>query len=681
MKKNSNDKITVLSTLNEGNMRDVTSINDTKVIKDNTIAQEKVDEILRKYDIETRYRSKLKGVYSNIIKVIAAGMSLFHLSIAGFGTMPIAQQRILHLTFAMTLVFLLYPARKKSPKDRFAMIDIISALAAIVVNLYLFFNTTQIALRAGRLLPIEVIFGAILVVLLLEATRRCLGNGLPIIALIFLAYAYLGPYLPGVLQHKGYSFARIMDQMYTSSEGIFGIPLGVSCTYIFLFILFGAFLNATGLSVLFNSFAISVAGQKPGGPAKVSIFASGLLGMINGSAPANVVTTGAFTIPLMTKIGYSNNFAAAVEAIASTGGQIMPPVMGAAAFIMAEFLGLPYKTIMIAAIIPAVLYYMALWFNVDLRAKRLKLRGLTKDELPDLKEDFRKYGHLVLPIIILLVLIFLNFTPYYAAFYSIVALLVLGILRPATRLNLRSFIDSLVSGARSALGVAIATAVVGIIVGTINLTGLGLQLSGMIIRLTNSQLIPTLILTMFACLVLGMGLPTSAAYIVAGTVVAPVLTTMGVAPLIAHFFVFYFSIISVVTPPVAIASYAAAGMAGANPTKVGWTAISLGLVAFIVPYMFIYTPGLLFQGAYWRILVNFISATIGVFCLAASVQGYWLTKMSAVMRILSIIACFLCIDGGFITDIFGFVMFTLLFFVQKRKSIVSVDVDKCNATH
>lgn len=662
----------------EKTISNTTSSGMTILAEDNVVTQERAEEILRKYDTETRYRSKLKGIYPIIIKIIAASMSLYHLFIAGFGTMLVAQQRILHLTFAMTLVFLLYPAHKKSPRDRFAAMDVLFALMAIVVNLYLFFNITEIAMRAGRIVQIEVVFGAILVVLLLEATRRCLGMGLPVIALIFLAYAFLGPYLPGVLQHKAYTFTRVMDQMYTSSEGIFGISLGVSSTYIFLFILFGAFLNATGLSVLFNSFSISVAGQKPGGPAKVSIFASGLLGMINGSAPANVVTTGAFTIPLMTKIGYSGNFAAAVEAIASTGGQIMPPVMGAAAFIMAEFLGVPYKTVMIAAIIPAVLYFMALWFNVDLRAKRLKLRGLSKEELPDARKDFRQYGHLVIPIILLLFLIFSNFTPYYAAFYSILSLLALGMLRPATRLNLRGFIDSLATGARSALGVAIATAVVGIIVGIINLTGLGLQLSGMIIRLTNGQLIPTLILTMLACLVLGMGLPTSAAYIVAGTVVAPVLTTMGIAPIAAHFFVFFFSIISVVTPPVAIASYAAAGMAGANPSKVGWTAMFLGLVAFIVPYMFIYTPGLLLQGEYWRIAINFITATIGVFCLAATVQGYWLARMGIVIRILSGVACFLFIDGGFITDALGFGVLAMVFFVQKRKSMVLANATSGN---
>ncbi len=492
-----------------------------------------------------------------------------------------------------------------------------------------------------------------MVMLLLEATRRCLGKGLMIIAVCFAAYAFCGPYLPGMLHHKGYTLQRIISQLYISSEGIYGTSLGVSSTYIFLFILFGAFLGTTGLSQLFNSFSISVAGRSPGGPAKVSIFASGLLGMINGSAPANVVTTGAFTIPLMKKVGYSGEFSASVEAIASTGGQIMPPVMGSAAFIMAEFLGIGYRDIMAAAIIPAILYYLALWSNVDLRAKKLGLRGLSNEEIPSAKEDFRNYGHLLLSIVFLLYLIFANFTPYYAAFYSIIALVVLAMVRKSSRLSGRQILDCLANGARCAVSIAVATAVVGIVVGMINLTGLGLQLSGMIIRLTGSRLMPTLVLTMAACLILGMGLPTSAAYIVAGTVVAPVLLKLNIDPLLAHFFVFYFAIISVVTPPVAVASYAAAGMAKANPTRVGWQAMALGLVAFIVPYMFVSTPGLLMQDVWYTILLNFATAAVGVFMLACGIQGYWKTNMSWPVRVLCIAGSVLFLDGGAVTDICG----------------------------
>lgn len=585
------------------------------------ISESQSEEILQKFDSESRFRNRLIPVYDRIWKVIAIAMSLFHLYIAGFGTMPATQQRIMHLMFAMTLVFLLYPAGKKSPRGRFSIFDAACAVASAAANLYLYINVDAIALRNGKIEKVEVVLGIIMVMLLLEATRRCLGKGLMIIAVCFAAYAFCGPYLPGMLHHKGYTLQRIISQLYISSEGIYGTSLGVSSTYIFLFILFGAFLGTTGLSQLFNSFSISVAGRSPGGPAKVSIFASGLLGMINGSAPANVVTTGAFTIPLMKKVGYSGEFSASVEAIASTGGQIMPPVMGSAAFIMAEFLGIGYRDIMAAAIIPAILYYLALWSNVDLRAKKLGLRGLSNEEIPSAKEDFRNYGHLLLSIVFLLYLIFANFTPYYAAFYSIIALVVLAMVRKSSRLSGRQILDCLANGARCAVSIAVATAVVGIVVGMINLTGLGLQLSGMIIRLTGSRLMPTLVLTMAACLILGMGLPTSAAYIVAGTVVAPVLLKLNIDPLLAHFFVFYFAIISVVTPPVAVASYAAAGMAKANPTRVGWQAMALGLVAFIVPYMFVSTPGLLMQDVWYTILLNFATAAVGVFMLACGIQG------------------------------------------------------------
>ena len=631
------------------------------------VEPENQEEILKKYDSESRFRDRLAPQFQWLWKIIAAGMSFFHLYMAGFGGLPVSHQRIVHLGFAMTLVFLLYPARKKSPKDRFSIPDLCFAVLSIFVNGYMFLNVDMIALRAGEVLPIETVFGILIVLLLFEAARRCLGIGLPVIAFLFLCYAYLGPYFPGRLQHRGYTLERIISQIYSSSEGIYGVSLGVSSTYIFLFILFGAFLGATGLSILFNSFSIKVAGKSAGGPAKVSIFASGLLGMINGSAPANVVTTGAFTIPLMRRIGYSSEFAASVEAIASTGGQIMPPVMGAAAFIMAEFLGVPYKEIIIAAIIPAILYYASLWINVDLRAKRLGLRGMTEDELPNLKLDFARYWHLLLPVVLLLVLIFANFTPYFAGFYSIVAMIVVSMCRKSTRLTARQLFECLATGARSAVSVAVATAIVGVVVGVISLTGLGMQLSGMIVRLTSGAVFPTLILAMLACLILGMGLPTSAAYIVAGTVVAPVLLKLGIPPLIAHFFVFYFAIISVVTPPVAVASYAAAGMAGASPTKVGWTAMSLGLVAFIVPYMFINAPGLLFQGALWQVLLNFVTASVGVFCLGVTVQGYWKTNAAPVVRLLCLVSSLLFIDGGWLTDLIGLGLFIAVYLVQKMK--------------
>ncbi len=625
------------------------------------------EEILRKYDAEARVRD-LKGLVSKILTVVAVIMSLFHLYMAGLGTMPTNKQRMIHLGLSMVIIFLLYPFSKKSSRKGFNPIDLVLAVAGLGVNLYLFFNIDPISARAGLVSETDVIMGFITLVLVLEAARRCIGNELSLLAIIFLAYAYLGPYLPGPLMHRGYSFQRLMEHMYVSAEGIYGIALGVSSTYIFLFILFGAFLGETGLSKLFTNISMAWAGDKPGGPAKVAIIASGLLGMINGSAAANVVTTGAFTIPLMRSIGYKPYFAGAVEAVASTGGQIMPPVMGAAAFIMAEFLGIPYKTVMITAIIPSVLYYLALWANVHLEALKLGLHGVPKDQLPSAGRELKENGHLLLPIVLLMYLLFADYTPSYAAFYSIVLLVIVSFLRKHTRMNLKSLVRSLDLGARGAVGVAIACAVVGIIVGVVSITGLGLQLANMILMLSANKLVPTLFLTMVACMILGMGMPTSAAYIVAGTVAAPAMVKLGVDPIIAHMFVLYYAVLSAITPPVALAAYAGAGIAGADPTKVGWTAVRLGLAGFIVPFMFVFSPGLAFQSdSILLILRNFATATVGVICLAGAIQGYMVTHANRLMQAILFSSALLLIDGGLVTDVIGLGLLAFVVWMQKRK--------------
>ncbi len=644
---------------------------DKKDLKSTVNGSEQVDmdELMRKYEAEARVR-KLQGLASKIVTGTAVIMSLFHLYMAGLGTMPTNKQRMIHLGLSMVLIFLLYPFWKKSSQKKAGPLDFLLAAMSLGVNLYLLFNIDAISARAGLVSNMDTIMGAITIVLVLEAARRCIGIELPLLAIVFLAYAYLGPYLPGSFAHRGYSFQRIVEHMYISAEGIYGVALGVSSTYIFLFILFGAFLGETGLSKLFTNVSMALAGHKPGGPAKVSIIASGLLGMINGSAAANVVTTGAFTIPLMKSIGYKPYFAGAVEAVASTGGQIMPPVMGAAAFIMAEFLGIPYKTVMITALIPSVLYYLALWVNVHLEALKLGLSGIPKEQLPSARAELKENGHLVLPIILLIYLLFADYTPSFAAFYSIIALVIVSFLRKHTRMNLMSLVKSLDTGARGAVGVAIACAVVGIIVGVVSITGLGLQLANMILMLSAGKLIPTLFLTMVACMILGMGMPTSAAYIVAGTVAAPAMVKLGVDPIIAHMFVLYYAVLSAITPPVALAAYAGAGIAGADPTKVGWTAVRLGLAGFIVPFMFVYSTGLVFQAdSVLLILGNFATATVGVICLAGAIQGYMVTRANYLIRAMLFSSALLLIDGGFVTDIIGLGLLVLSIFMQKAKLV------------
>jgi len=624
-----------------------------------------LDAISRKYEVEARFRL-LDGWQAKMIAIVAIVMSVFHLYMAGIGVMPAMQMRMLHLAFVLFLIFILYPAGTKSNKKRPSPLDYLFAVAGAGVNLYMFFVIDVIAMRPGAYVTqLDLTVGLIGGLLVLEAARRCIGKELTILAILFLLYAYLGPYLPGDLRHRGYSIERIIEHMFLSAEGVYGIALGVSATFIFLFILFGAFLGQTGLSKLITNVAMAAAGHTPGGPAKVAVVASGAFGMISGSAAANVVTTGTFTIPLMKSLGYRPYFAGAVEAVASTGGQIMPPIMGAAAFIMAEFLGIPYRDVIIAAFIPAVLYYVSCWMMVDFEARKLNLKGLSRDQLPKIGPLAKDNWHLLIPVVLLVSLIMMEYTPTFAAFYSILCLVVVSTFRKHTRLNLLSLGKALEGGARGALGVAIACAVIGFIIGVITLSGIGLMLATGILALAGGVLITTMILTMIACIILGMGLPTSAAYIVAGIVAAPAMVQLGVEPITAHLFVLYFACISAITPPVALAAYAAAGIAGADPAKVGWAAARLGLAGFIVPFMFVFAPGLVMQGPAYVILWNFVSASIGVICLAASMQGYFLTHAKIYERVALFACALFLIEGRIITDLAGLGILALVIVLQK----------------
>ncbi|MEW6662632.1 MAG: TRAP transporter permease [Bacillota bacterium] len=635
------------------------------VSKDSKKDQIDLDAVVRKYDAEARYRM-LDGWRAKLVSVTAILMSVFHLYMAGLGTMPTNKQRMIHLAFVMFLIFILYPARKKSDMKNPSPFDYLFALAGAGVNLYMFFMIDVISNRPGAgITQTEFLVGLIGGLLVLEAARRCIGKELTVLALIFMLYAYLGPYLPMAIAHRGFGIKRLVEHMFISAEGVYGIALGVSSTFIFLFILFGAFLGQTGLSKLFTNISMAIAGHAPGGPAKVAVIGSGLMGMINGSAAANVATTGAFTIPLMKSLGYRPYFAGAVEAVASTGGQIMPPVMGAAAFIMAEFLGIAYKEIIIVAFIPAVLYYVACWVMVDLEARKLQLKGLARNQLPNITAELKENGHLIIPILLLIYLIMKDFSPTFAAFYSIICLIVVSSFRKHTRLNLLSLAKSLENGARGVLGVAIACAVVGFLVGVVTLTGLGLMLANIILTISGGLLIPTLFFTMVACIILGMGMPTSAAYIVAGTVAAPAMVNLGVEPITAHLFVLYFAVLSAITPPVALASYAGAGIAGADPSKVGWAAVRLGLAGFIIPFMFVFSPALLMKGPALDVLVAFATATIGTICLAGSLQGYLLTHAKIYERVVLFACALLLIKGGLETDLIGIGLLAVVLVMQK----------------
>ncbi len=629
-----------------------------------TDAERAAEKVLEKADAEARFR-KYGGRWAVAVTVIAVAMSIFHLYTSGFGTLMAMKQRSVHLAFLVLLTFLLYPGSKRAPRNRPSVVDWIWIILSVSSSLYIFFTFEAFSMR-GTAIPLDITMGAILIVCVLEATRRSVGKELMILALVFLAYGYWGEYIPGVLGHTGFTYKRIVYQLFLSSEGIFGISLGVSATYIFLFILFGAFLTETGMGRFIKDLAMSLAGRTIGGEAKVSIVASGLMGMINGSAVGNVAATGTFTIPLMTGAGFKPVFAAAVVAVAGTGGMIMPPVMGAASFIMAEFLGLHYGVIMLAAAIPAVLYYLAEYAVIHIEAVKTGMRPIPRDEIIPLTKVMRERGHLIVPIVVIVYLLLIGRTPLYAAFYGIIASIAVSFLTKATRLTWKSFFKAMESGARQSVGVGIACAVVGNIIGITNLTGLGLVLGDNIVSLAGGSVLITTFLTMIVCVILGMGLPTTACYIVTATIAAPALMKLGVNPLAAHMFTYYFACLSNLTPPVAIASYGAAGLSGQSPSAVGWTGFRISLAGFLIPFTFIFNPELLLVGGnFVSISISTVTSIIGVIALASSLQNYLYAPMNVVQRAGMFFGALLLIFPGIITDIAGVALAGAIFFWQK----------------
>jgi TRAP transporter 4TM/12TM fusion protein len=627
------------------------------------VHESETEEVLEKYDTESRFR-RYAGAMAVIVTMVAVAMAAFHLYTAGFGTLMSMKQRAVHLTFLFLMTFLLYPATNKSKKSM-TVFDILWLVASVSSSLYIFLFFDAFANR-GTAIPRDIYMGIVAIICILEGARRTVGKELPILSLVFLAYGFYGQHIPGILGHTGFTMRRIVYHLYLSSEGVFGIALGVSATFIFLFILFGAFLGETGMAEFINKVSMAMAGRSPGGPGKVAIVASGLMGTINGSAVANVVTTGAFTIPLMKSVGYKSHFAGAVEAVSSTGGQIMPPVMGAAAFVMAEFLGIRYSTIMIAAILPAALYYLAVYFMVHLEALRTGLKGLPKEMLPSAWDVFKAKGHLTIPLFVIVRLLIAGRTPLYSAFYGILWTIGCSWLRKETRLTFKGLIKAMEGGARSAIGVGMACAVVGIVIGITSLTGIGLVLGDNIIRLAGGNLLLTLFLTMVVSIILGMGLPSTACYIVAATIAAPSLTKMGIPPLAAHMFVFYFACLSNITPPVALAAYAGAGIAKTSPSKVGWTAFRLALAGFIIPFIFVYHPVLLFIGGTpLEIALAVVTSVIGVLALGCSLQNYMFTHTNILQRVALFAAALVLIMPGVQTDIIGLAVLIAIALWQK----------------
>ncbi|MCD7059369.1 TRAP transporter permease [Pelagibacterium xiamenense] len=542
--------------------------------------------------------------------------------------------------------------------------DWLLGLAALTMMGYILFNVEPIRLRAGTALAQPADFYAALVgvALILELTRRVAGLALVIIAGIFIGYSFLGPWLPGFLTHRGYSLERFFTYIFTD-QGILGDPIAVSSTYIILFITFAAFLQASRVGDYFVNFAFAAAGGWRGGPAKVAVFASGLMGMINGTSAGNVVATGSLTIPLMKKVGYPARSAAAIEATASSGGQILPPIMGAGAFIMAEVTGIPYTEIVVAAIIPALLYFASVFFMVDLQATKLGMKGLPKSELPKFAV-LVKQVYLFLPIIILIYTLFSGYSVIRAGTLAMASAAVVSWLTPY-KMGPVAFARALELAAKMSIQLVAVCAAAGIIVGVIALTGVGARFSSLLLGIAEQNQFIALFFAMCISIVLGMGMPTTAAYAVAAAVVAPGLVQLGIPVLVAHFFVFYYAVMSAITPPVALAAYAGAGLSGSDPMKTSVEAFKFGLAAFVVPFMFFYSHELLMQGAWYDILHVVISASIGVYLLSAAVQGYFFGKIGPVLRTVLLIAALSMIDGGWLTDMVGLGVGIVVFAIQK----------------
>ena len=647
-------------------------LDDQKTLDDQEIlrkAQLEADAVLRKYDSESNTRT-LTGFMAKLVSALAISFSVFQLYTSIFGVMDAHLQRSIHLGFGMALIFLMYPTRSSWSRHSVHPFDVFLSIVGAALPLYIVVFYSDLVLRAGQITQTDMIIGTLGILMVVEAARRVVGWPIVIVSVLFMAYGFAGPYMPDILAHRGLDVGDMVSHLYFTTEGIFGIPLGVSSTFIFLFILFGAYLESTGLGKFFIDIANAVAGWASGGPAKVAVLSSGLMGTVSGSSVANVVGTGSFTIPMMKKMGYSKEFAGAVEAAASTGGQLMPPIMGAAAFLMAEFIGVPYIDVVKAAAIPAVLYYAGVWIGVHLESKKNGLKGIPRDQLPKFTELFIERGHLALPLAGIIYLLVAGYSPTRAALAAIVLAIFASFLRKSTRMKPMQIIEGLEKGAKGVLGVMIACASAGIIIGVVTKTGVGLKLAGALIDLAGGQLLPAMFFTMITSLILGMGVPTTANYVITSTIAAPALIQMGVPIMAAHLFVFYFGIIADVTPPVALAAYAGAGISGGNPMKTGVVASKLAVAAFVIPYVFVLSPSLLMINTTpTELLWSLTTSIIGMIGLGAAMIGYFLANANLLVRLVFFVGGILLIDPGLLTDVIGFVMLggAMVFQWMKRK--------------
>ncbi|WP_294608748.1 TRAP transporter permease [uncultured Roseovarius sp.] len=666
---------------------------------DHALSADELHEIERKFDPELAFRPT-GPMIAGVISVALVAMSAYHFYASGFALVRELLHRGIHLSFVLGLVFLLFAWRRSlstaQPGPAWYRIsgvpvwDLVLAVLAVAASLYLpLLPPSVVSVRVGNPSGTDVFMGTALLVLTLEAARRSVGPTLPIIALIFVAFALFGPWAPGALKHGGVSWQGLINHLYMTNQGIYGIAIGVMAQYVFLFILFGVLATRIGLGQLFIDLAMVIAGRYAGGPAKVAIFSSAFMGTISGSSIANTVTTGALTIPAMKKVGYPPHFAGAVEATSSTGGQITPPILGAAAFIMVEYLEIPLRDVLAAALFPALLHYFGIFIMVHLEARKLGLRGLKAEELPKMGLVLRQHWLSVIPLIILVYMILSGRTPDFAAVYGIIACVVVGFLNPVNRLTFGDLWQALGDGARNTLAVGAAAATVGIVVGVVTLTGVGFRLGYVVVQTATDigntlgglwplsyfsvmqwALFVSLILIAASCIIMGAGIPTTATYIILVAVAAPALAQLQVEPIVAHFFVFYYGVLADITPPVALAAYAAAGIAGANPFKTGNTAFRLGIAKALVPFVFVYSPALLIVSDGFTLgafAITLAGAMMGIAGLGVAFSGYFLSHLTRAERWWIAIVSLLFIAPGLKTMALGLVLWLPILILQLRR--------------
>lgn len=629
-------------------------------------------------DFKTRFigwftegeKRELDGFHKKIFSLLAFLLTLFQVWSIVWGKLNPMNQMAVHLAFILSLTFFIYSYSNHRGRNRPTMLDYICAYLALGAGLYFTAHAERFAVRVPILEPlttIDIFFGLVFVLLSIEAARRTIGSPIVIVVFLGIGYALWGHRLSGLMGHREFSLVEVLDELAFSFNGLWGSPISVAASFVFMFMLFGAFLNKAGAGEFFFKLSTAVAGKTKGGAAKVAVLASAFFGSISGSPTANVVTTGAFTIPVSKRTGYKPSFAAAVEAAASTGGSILPPIMGSSAFLMAAITQMPYGSIVVAAIIPGILYYVSLLTMVHFEALRLDLPRAAEEDIPRLSNVLKEGWHYFIPLLVLFFFIIQGYSASRTGFYGILSIILVSWLRKNTRMGFREIVLAMIEGAKSAIPVSTACAAAGLVIAGIMSTGLGGKLTSIVLGLTEGLLFPTLLLVMLICIILGMGMPVAAAYILTAMLAAPALIELGVSTMSAHLFIVYFSIFSAITPPVAVAAFAAAGISGSNPNRVGLEALRLGLVGFIVPFMFVFEPTLLMDGSPGEIILSLITALIGVMILAAGVIGWLVTRTTILQRVALILGGLLTIYPGFLSDAIGGVLIVSILFIQRKQ--------------